>query len=57
VDTFFWYFKLATLDDLDSNHWLVSRPLLNVLDLLDDFIALEDFTEDNVSTIEMARRS
>jgi len=55
MNTFFWDWKLATFDDLDGDHWLVSGTLLYVLNLFDDFVALEDFSKDNVSTIEMGR--
>jgi len=55
MNTFFGDWKLATLGDLDGDNWLVSRSLLYVLDFLDDFVALEDFSEDNVSAIEMGR--
>jgi hypothetical protein len=52
VNTFRGNFKLATLGDLDSVDGLVTSASLGVLDLLNNFVALEDLTEDNVSAIE-----
>ena len=52
VNTFRGDLKLATLDDLDSLHRLVTRSGLAVLDLLDDLVALEDLAEDDVTAIE-----
>lgn len=52
VNTFGGNLKLATLGDLDSFDGLVSSGSLGVLNLLDNFVALEDLTEDNVSAIE-----
>jgi hypothetical protein len=57
VDTFFWDLKLAALDDLDNLGGLVATSSLHVLDLLDDFVALEDLAEDDVATVEPAMRS
>jgi len=54
VDTFFWYGELATLGNLYGRFWLVSAALGDVLDSLDDLVALEDFAEDNVLAIEVA---
>lgn len=54
MDTFFGNWKFARLGDLDVLEGLVSASFWNVLDGLDDFVALEDFAEDNVSTVEMA---
>jgi len=53
VDTFFWNWELATLYDRDCDRWLISWVLLDVLNLLDNVIALEDFAKDNVSTIKV----
>jgi len=54
VDTFFWYWEFPTLCDLDWGLGLISWSLRDILDRLDDFVALEDFTENNVLAIEMA---
>jgi len=55
VNTFRGNLKLATLGDLDSFDGLVSSASLGVFNLLDNFVALEDLTEDNVSAIEPTR--
>lgn len=55
MDTFFWYWELAALGDLDWRLGLVSTSLGDVLDCLDDLVALEDFAKYNVLAIEMAR--
>jgi hypothetical protein len=52
VDTFFWYGELAALCDLDVDLGLVS-DLLHILDLLHDFVALEDLAEHDVLAVEM----
>jgi hypothetical protein len=54
VDTFFWNWDLATLYDSDCLCWLVSWVLWDVLNLLDDVVALKDFAEDNVSAVKVA---
>ncbi|KAI6766220.1 hypothetical protein HG530_007290 [Fusarium avenaceum] len=41
--------ELAALGDLDSHGGSVSLASLGVLDLLNDFVALEDFTEDDIT--------
>lgn len=46
--------KLSTVGDLDHLHGLVAGALGHVLDLVDDLVALEDFTEHNVAAIEPA---
>jgi hypothetical protein len=46
--------KLAAVRDLDHLDGLVAGALGQVLDLVDDFVALEDFAEDNVAAIEPA---
>jgi hypothetical protein len=51
VNTFGGNLKLAALDDLDGLNRLIARCGLGVLDLLDDLVALEDFTEDDVAAI------
>lgn len=52
VNTFRRNLQLAALDDLDRLEGLVAGGGLGVLDLLDNFVALEDLTEDDVSAIE-----
>lgn len=54
VDTFFGHRQLSALDDLDRLLGLVTGVLLDVLDLLDDFIALEDLAENDVLAIQPA---
>jgi hypothetical protein len=54
VDTFFWHWELAALCDLDWCLGLISWSLGDILDLLDDFVALEDFAEHDVLAVEMA---
>jgi hypothetical protein len=54
VNTFFWYWELAALYNLDGCLGLVSWVLGDVLDRLDDFVALEDFAEYNVFAVEVA---
>lgn len=54
VDTFFGNGKLAALGDLDGHLGLVSGVLLDILDLLDDFVALEDLAENNVLAVQPA---
>jgi hypothetical protein len=52
VNTFRGDLELAALGDLDSHGGSVSLASLGVLDLLNDFVALEDLTEDDVLAIE-----
>ena len=52
MDTFFWYGELAALCDLDGDLGLIAR-LLHVLDLLHDFVALEDLAEHDMLAVEM----
>lgn len=54
MDTFFGDLQLAGLGDLDRLLGLVTRLGLDVLDLLDDIVALEDLAEDDVAAIEPA---
>lgn len=54
LDTFFWNWEGTALGDLDGDEWLVAVVLWDVLDLVDDFITLDDFTEDDVAAIEPA---
>ena len=53
MDTFFWYGELAALCDLNVDLGLVTN-LLHILDLLYDFVALENFAEHDVLAVEMA---
>ena len=55
MDTFFWNWEFATLDDLHWGSWLVSWVLWDVFNLLDNIVALEDFAKDNVSTVKVTR--
>ena len=52
VDTFRRDLQLAALGNLDCLNRLVARSGLDVLDLLDDVVALEDLAEDNVTAVE-----
>lgn len=52
VDTFGGNVKLATLDDLDRLNGLVTAGRLEVLDLVNDVVALEDLAKDNVTAVE-----
>lgn len=54
VDTFWGNFQLAALGDLDRLYGLVAWSGLDLLDLLDDIVALEDLTEDDVAAIQPA---
>lgn len=54
MNTFLWYLELSALGDLDSLDGLVAGSLGDVLDLLDDLVALEDLAENDVATIEPA---
>lgn len=52
VDTFFGNGQLAALGDLDGQLGLVAGVLLDVLNLLDNLVALEDLAEDDVLAIQ-----
>lgn len=54
VDTFFGHGQFPALDDLDGQLGLVAGVLLDVLDLLDDFVALKDLAENNVLAVQPA---
>lgn len=54
MNTFFGHRQLPALDDLDRLLGLVARVLLDILDLLDNVIALEDLAEDNVLAVQPA---
>lgn len=52
ADTFFGNLQFAALGDLDRLGRLVAGLGLGVLDLLHNFVALEDLAEDDVTAIE-----
>lgn len=52
MDTFGRNHKLATLDDLDGLGRLIPAGGLEVLNLVDEFVALENLAEDDVAAIE-----
>jgi hypothetical protein len=54
VNTFLWHLELSALGDLDSLNRLVSSSLRYVLNLLYDFVALEDLSENDVAAVEPA---
>lgn len=51
-DTFFWYWQLATLSDLDGLCWLVPSTLWHIFNLLDNVVSLEHLAEDDVLAVE-----
>lgn len=54
MNTFRWYLELAALGNLDSLDRLVSRSLLNILDLLHNVVTLKHLSKDDVATVEPA---
>lgn len=52
VDTFIGDGQLAGLGDLDRLHGLVAGLRLDLLNLLDDVVALENLAEDDVAAVE-----
>ena len=44
--------QLSTLRNLDSLHGLIARCLLDIFDLLNNVVALKNFTKDNVAAIQ-----
>lgn len=54
MNTFFGHRQLPALDDLHRLLGLVARVLVDILDLLDNVVALEDLAEDNVLAIQPA---
>lgn len=56
VYTFFRHFQLSALHNHHFLLWLIARVLWNILDLVHNVVALEDFTEDNMLAIEPAAR-
>jgi hypothetical protein len=55
MNTFVWDREFATLGNLDGLLWLIAGILLQILDLINDFEALEDLAEYDVSAIEPCR--
>jgi hypothetical protein len=54
VNTFRWDLELSALGNLDCLDRLVAGTLGDVLDLVNDIIALKDLAEDNVAAVEPA---
>lgn len=52
MNTFRGDLELAALGNLDGLDGLVAGASLGVLDLLDEFVALEDLAEDDMAAIE-----
>ena len=48
----FWYLELAALDNLDWLLWPVTWLLVHILDLVHNVVALQDFTEHNVASVQ-----
>jgi hypothetical protein len=55
LNTFCRHLQLATLGDFDRLLGLVSPAFWHILNLLYNFIAFENFTEDNVLPVKMAK--
>jgi len=54
VNTFLWNLEFPALRDLDRLDWLVALALGNILNLVDNLVAFEDFSKHNVAAIEPA---
>lgn len=54
MNTFFGHRQLPALGDLHRLLGLVARVLLDILDLLDNVVALEDLAKDNVLAVQPA---
>lgn len=54
VNTFFGHRQFSALDDLDRLFGLIAGVLLDVLNLLNDVVALEDLAEDDVPAVQPA---
>lgn len=50
------HLQFAALGDLHGLLGSIPGLLVEVLDLIDDLVALEDFAEDDVAAIEPARK-
>lgn len=57
MDTFRRHLQLAALGDLDRLSRLVTSALLDVLNLLDNVVALQDLTEDDVAAVQPSTSS
>jgi hypothetical protein len=56
MDTFWWNLKLSTLHNLDCLCWLIPGLFWNLLNLLNDFVTLENLAKDDVFAVEMTMR-
>lgn len=56
VNTFCGDLKFTALNNLDGGKRLVSVSSLDVLDLVDDIVALEDLAEDNMTAVQPTAR-
>lgn len=56
VNTFFGDGELSALGNLDSLGGLVAWRLVDVLDLLNDVVALENLTEDDMAAVKPSAR-
>jgi hypothetical protein len=54
VNTFLGYLELTALGNLDGLDGLVAAALGDVLNLVDNLVALKDLAEDDVAAIEPA---
>ncbi len=54
MGTFFRHLQFSRLCDLDSLGGLISSTLGDVLDLLNDIVALQNLPEDNVLSVQPA---
>lgn len=55
MDTFFWDFQFAGFGDSDGPHRAVTIAGLALLNLGDNIHALENFAEDNVSSVQPSK--
>lgn len=56
MDTFWGYLKLAALGDFDLLDWTISASLRDIFDFVDDIHSLEDFSENDMTSIEPTMR-
>lgn len=54
--TFFWHWQLAALDDFHCLLWFVAGSFGDILDLLYDFITLQNLAEYDVLAIKPATK-
>ena len=52
MGTFFWHRQLPRLCNLDGLDRLVPRALLHILNLLNDIVAFQNLTKDDVLSIQ-----